>query len=103
MCQVSVPLIYGRGLFIIIDFELIPDGIAILLFVTFRTIYYMALSKDSTILEVLQEKPDAAAIFARFGMGCVGCAISRGETVAEAAAAHGIPLEELLGALEISA
>jgi len=36
-------------------------------------------------------------------MGCVGCAISRGETVAEAAAAHGIPLEELLGALEISA
>lgn len=51
----------------------------------------------------MQEKPDAAAIFARFGMGCVGCAISRGETVAEAAAAHGIPLEDLIGALGISA
>jgi len=63
----------------------------------------MALSKDSTILEVLQDNPNSAAIFARFGMGCVGCAISRGETVAEAAAAHGIPLEDLLGALGIPA
>ena len=61
----------------------------------------MALSKDSTILEVLQEKPDAGSIFARFGMGCVVCAIGRGESVAEAAAAHGIPLDELLKALGI--
>jgi hybrid cluster-associated redox disulfide protein len=61
----------------------------------------MALTKDSTILEVLQEKPDAGAIFARFGMGCVGCAISRGETVAQAAAAHGIPMSDLLSALGI--
>ncbi len=63
----------------------------------------MAVHKDSTILEVLQENPEAAAIFARFGMGCVGCAISRGETVTEAAAAHGIPLEDLLSALGIPA
>jgi hybrid cluster-associated redox disulfide protein len=63
----------------------------------------MALNKDSTILEVLQEKPDAGAVFARFGMGCVGCAISRGETVSEAAAVHGIPLTDLLTALGIEA
>jgi hybrid cluster-associated redox disulfide protein len=63
----------------------------------------MAINKDSTILEVLQANPDAGAVFARFGMGCVGCAISRGETVSEAAAAHGIPLEELLSALGIPA
>lgn len=61
----------------------------------------MALTKESTILEVLQEKPDSGAIFARFGMGCVGCAISRGETVEQAAAAHGIPMNELLEALGI--
>ena len=59
----------------------------------------MALSKDSTILEVLQENPEAGAIFARFGMGCVGCAISRGET----AAAHGIPIADLMSALGIPA
>ena len=63
----------------------------------------MAVNKDSTILEVLQENPDAGAVFARFGMGCVGCAISRGETVSEAAAAHGIALDELLAALGIEA
>ena len=61
----------------------------------------MAVNKDSTILEVLQTNPDAGAVFARFGMGCVGCAISRGETISEAAAAHGIPLEEILIALGI--
>jgi hybrid cluster-associated redox disulfide protein len=61
----------------------------------------MVLSKDSTILDVIQENPDSGAVFARFGMGCVGCAISRGETVAEAAAAHGIPLKDLMDALGI--
>jgi len=34
-------------------------------------------------------------------MGCVGCAIARGETIREAAEAHGIPLPELLSALGI--
>jgi len=34
-------------------------------------------------------------------MGCVGCAIARGETIREAAEAHGIPLSELLKALNI--
>lgn len=65
--------------------------------------YSMALNKDSTILEVLQQNPEAGAVFARFGMGCVGCAISRGETVSEAAAAHGIPLDDLMNALGITA
>ena len=71
--------------------------------VVIGNIIIMSVNKDSTILEVLQANPDAAAIFARFGMGCVGCAISRGETVSEAAAAHGIPLADLLGALGIEA
>jgi hybrid cluster-associated redox disulfide protein len=34
-------------------------------------------------------------------MGCVGCAIARGETIRQAAEAHGIPLPELLSALGI--
>ena len=37
----------------------------------------------------------------KFGMGCVGCAIARGETIREAAEAHGIPLPELLSALGV--
>ena len=61
----------------------------------------VAVTADSTIMEVLQAKPEAANVFFRFGMGCLGCAVARGETVREAAQAHGIPLEELLKALDI--
>ncbi len=60
-----------------------------------------AITADSTIMEVLQAKPDSATVLFRFGMGCLGCAVARGETIREAAQAHGIPLEELLGALGI--
>jgi hybrid cluster-associated redox disulfide protein len=63
----------------------------------------MALTGDSTIYELLQEKPEAAQVLFKFGMGCVGCAIAKGETIKEAAAAHGVPLNEMLAALDIPA
>jgi hybrid cluster-associated redox disulfide protein len=60
-----------------------------------------AVTADSTIMELIQAKPESAQVLFRFGMGCLGCAVARGETVREAAMAHGIPLEELLSALGI--
>jgi hybrid cluster-associated redox disulfide protein len=61
----------------------------------------MAITADSTILELLQAKPESAEVLMRFGMGCLGCAIGRGESIRQAAAAHGIPLDELVAALGI--
>jgi hybrid cluster-associated redox disulfide protein len=61
----------------------------------------MALTADSTIYDLLKEKPESAEVLFKFGMGCVGCAIARGETIREAAIVHGIPLEELTAALGI--
>jgi hybrid cluster-associated redox disulfide protein len=61
----------------------------------------MAVTADSTIMELLREKPDSAEILFKFGMGCLGCAVARGESIREAAMAHGIPLQELLDALGI--
>jgi hybrid cluster-associated redox disulfide protein len=61
----------------------------------------MELTADSTIYDLLKEKPDSAEVLFKFGMGCVGCAIARGETIREAAMVHGIPLDELLAALGI--
>lgn len=55
----------------------------------------MAISVDSTIADLLREKPESATILQSFGMGCLGCAIANNETVREAAMVHGIPLEEL--------
>ncbi|GAB6285846.1 MAG: DUF1858 domain-containing protein [Methanoregula sp.] len=59
------------------------------------------LTADSTIYDLLQAKPQSTEALFKFGMGCVGCAIARGETIRQAADAHGIPLPELLKALDI--
>lgn len=63
----------------------------------------MEITADSTIYDLLKEKPESAEVLFKFGMGCVGCAIARGETIREAAMVHGIPLEELTSALGIKA
>lgn len=52
-----------------------------------------------TISEVLKENPEASEILHEFGMHCLGCAIAAGESIEEAAEAHGIKLEDLLAAL----
>jgi len=62
----------------------------------------MSITVDSTIMELIQAKPESAAVLQNFGMGCLGCAIAHNETIREAAVVHGIPLEELAGALGIA-
>jgi hybrid cluster-associated redox disulfide protein len=57
------------------------------------------ITKDLTIMEVLQKKPEAAQIFARFGMHCLGCLVASGETVEQAAMAHGLDADEIIKAL----
>lgn len=59
----------------------------------------MAINGKTIISEILKEKPEAAEILHGFGMHCLGCAISAGESLEEAAEAHGIKLEDLLSAL----
>ncbi len=57
---------------------------------------------DMTIYDVLCLAPDnekVAQVFFDMGMHCLGCPISRGETVAEAAAAHGNDVNELVAKL----
>lgn len=57
------------------------------------------INKDMTIYEVLQICPDIAPVFFEFGMHCLGCPISRGETVEQAAAAHEVDVNEMLAKL----
>lgn len=49
-----------------------------------------------TIADLIEASPYAGAALARRGMACVGCAMARFETVAEAAAAYGASPVELL-------
>ena len=59
----------------------------------------MKITKDSVIGEVLRINPKAAPILMSFGMGCLGCPSSQMESLEQAAAIHGINLDELLAKL----
>lgn len=56
------------------------------------------ITKDMLISEALKEgnREAMAEVLMSFGMHCLGCAMARGETIEEAANAHGINLDELL-------
>ncbi|MBO4962630.1 MAG: DUF1858 domain-containing protein [Clostridia bacterium] len=57
------------------------------------------ITADTLIADVLNINENAAEILIDFGMHCLGCAIAHQETVGEAAAVHGINLDDLLDAL----
>lgn len=59
----------------------------------------MKFTKDMTIGEIIRTDMSKAQILMDFGMGCVGCPSSQGETLEEAAMVHGLDLEALLEAL----
>ena len=54
------------------------------------------ITKDTIIGDILDVAPQTAPIFLAIGMHCLGCPSSRGETVEEACAVHGIDCEKLL-------
>lgn len=56
-------------------------------------------TKDMTIAEVLRLDEGTAPIFMQFGMHCLGCPVSSGESIEQAAAVHGIDADELINAL----
>lgn len=57
------------------------------------------LTKDMSIMETVQKYPQTVKVFQQFGMGCIGCAASSFENIAQGAAAHGMDIEELMIAL----
>jgi hybrid cluster-associated redox disulfide protein len=54
------------------------------------------ITADTLIMEALEINPKAADILMSYGMHCLGCALSHGETVGEAAGVHGADLDSML-------
>ena len=54
------------------------------------------ITKDTIIGSVLDIAPQSAPLFLAIGMHCLGCPSSRGETVEEACAVHGIDCDAFL-------
>mgnify|MGYP002514396902 CR=1 FL=1 len=54
------------------------------------------ITKDMLIGNILDEDRGTAVFFLEMGMHCLGCPASRGETVEEACAVHGVDTDALL-------
>ena len=56
----------------------------------------MAITKDMSILEVVQKYPDTVDVFVNAGMGCLGSAAAHFENIEQGAMAHGIDVDQLV-------
>ena len=57
------------------------------------------ITKDTGIIEAVQNHPEILQVFAEYGLGCVCCMAARFETLEQGAAAHGIEIEHLVADL----
>jgi len=57
------------------------------------------INTDEMVSVLLTRHPRAARVLVNHGMYCVGCAIARFETLAEACAVYGVPVEHILNEL----
>lgn len=58
------------------------------------------ITKETVIGDILDAAPDTAPFFLEMGMHCLGCPASRGESVADACAVHGVNADELVEKLK---
>jgi hybrid cluster-associated redox disulfide protein len=56
----------------------------------------LKITKETVIGDILDIAPETAPAFLSIGMHCLGCPASRGETVEEACAVHGVDVDDLL-------
>ena len=54
------------------------------------------ITADMLVGDVLDAKPELAKYFLEIGMHCLGCPMSRGESIKDACNAHGQNADELL-------
>lgn len=58
-----------------------------------------SITKDTIIGEILDLDQTTAPFFLEMGMHCLECPSSRGETVEQACAVHGVNVDELVAKL----
>lgn len=54
------------------------------------------ITKDMGIIEIVTKYPNAVDVFAKYGMGCIGCMASRFENLEQGALAHGIDVDAMV-------
>ena len=59
----------------------------------------MTITKDMSIMEVVQKYPDTGEVFMNSGMGCLGGSAAHFENIEQGALAHGIDIDSLMKGL----
>lgn len=54
------------------------------------------ITKDTGIIDAVQSHPEIMEVFAKHGLGCVGCMAAQFETIGEGAGAHGLDVDALI-------
>jgi len=54
------------------------------------------ITKETAIIQILRSHPMARDIFAKHGMGCIGCMGAATETIENGAKMHDVDIEALL-------
>ena len=52
-------------------------------------------TKDMGIIEIVQNYPESLEVFAKYGLGCIGCAAARFENLEAGAKVHGVDPEQM--------
>ena len=53
-------------------------------------------TKETGIIDAVQNHHEVMEVFAQYGLGCVGCMAAHYETIAQGAGAHGIDVDALV-------
>ena len=53
-------------------------------------------TKDMSIIDIVQNYPETLEVFAKYGMGCIGCAAAKFENLEAGAKVHGFDADEMV-------
>jgi len=54
------------------------------------------ITKDMSIIDIVQTCPDSIQVFQKYGLGCIGCAAARFENLEAGAKVHGIDVDAMV-------
>ena len=54
------------------------------------------ITKDTGIIDAVQQHPEIIEVFQNYGLGCIGCMAAHYETIGQGAGAHGLDVDALL-------
>ncbi len=53
-------------------------------------------TKDMSILDIVNEYPQSIEVFQKYGLGCIGCAAARFENLDAGARVHGFNADDMV-------